>query len=108
MQDFRPKTYRYSIDMDTYAYTYANYKHILKGLLWRLSGKQIHLPMQETPVWSLTLEDPKCGGAAKPLCCNYWACALRPGGHNCWVHMLQLLKPMFPTAHAPQQEKPPH
>ena len=50
MQDFRPKTYRYSIDMDTYAYTYANYKHILKGFLWRLSGKQIHLPMQETPV----------------------------------------------------------
>ena len=60
MQDFRPKTYRYSIDRDTYAYTYANYKHILKGLLWWLSGKQIHLPMQETWVQPLIWKYPTC------------------------------------------------
>ena len=40
MQDFSLKTYKSSIDMDTYVYTYANYKHTLKGLLWWLGGKQ--------------------------------------------------------------------
>jgi len=28
------------------------------GLLWQLSGKRIHLPMQELQVQSLGLEDP--------------------------------------------------
>ena len=32
-------------------------------------------------------------GAAKPMCRKYWACALEPRRHNCWTHVLQLLKP---------------
>ena len=63
--------------------------------------------MQETQVWSLVWEDPTCSGATKPMCHNYGACALEPGSHNYWAHMLQLLKPVCPKAHALQQEKPP-
>ena len=46
-------------------------------------------------------------GVTKPVCHNYWACALEPVSCNCWAHVLQLLKPMCSRAHAPQQEKPP-
>ena len=41
---------------------------------------------------------------AKPLCHNYWACALEPGSHN-WAFMLQLPQPTHPRACALQQEK---
>ena len=37
---------------------------------------------------------------------NYQTCALQPESRNYWAHMLQLLKPVCPRAHAPQ-EKPP-
>ena len=57
-----------------------------------LSGIRVHLPMQETQVWSLVWEDPTCG-ATKPVHHDYWACALEPGSCNCWAHGLQLLKP---------------
>ena len=43
---------------------------------------RIHLPLQETPVWSLVQEDFTCHGATKPMCHNYWA------------QVLQLLKPV--------------
>ena len=36
---------------------------------------RIHLPMQETWVWSLIWEDPTCRRATKPLHCSYWVCA---------------------------------
>ena len=45
--------------------------------------------------------------AAEQLSHNYQACALEPGSHNYWAHVLQLLKPVHPRARAPQQEKPP-
>ena len=61
--------------------------------------------MQETWVRFLIQEDPTCLGTAKPMCHNYWACALEPGSCNYWVQMPQLLKPLSPRAHAPQQEK---
>ena len=32
----------------------------------------------------LLQEDPRCGGAAKPMCHNYWACAPEPRGHDYW------------------------
>ena len=54
---------------------------------------RIRLPMQGTRVRSLVREDPTCRGAAKPMCNNYWACALEPVSHNCWAHVPQLLKP---------------
>ena len=54
---------------------------------------RIRLPMQGTWVWVLVQEDPTCRGATKPVCHNYWACALQPVSHNYWAHALQLLKP---------------
>ena len=62
--------------------------------------------MQETWVQSLTGEDPTSCGAIKPICHNYWACALEPGSHNYGAHVPQLLKPTHPKACALQQEKP--
>ena len=54
---------------------------------------RIHLPMQGTRVQSLVQEDPRCRGATKPVCCNYWACALELASHNYWACAPQLLKP---------------
>ena len=79
---------------------------------------RIHLPMQGTWVRALVQEDPTCHGAARPVCHNYWACALEPMSHNYWAHVpqllslcsrahgSQLLKPTCLEAHA-LQEKPP-
>ena len=75
---------------------------------------RIHLPMQGTQVWALVREDPTCCGATKPICHNYWACALEPASHNYWARVPQLLSPhattteaLVPRARAPQEEKPP-
>ena len=78
---------------------------------------RICLPMQETRVQSLVQEDPTCHQATKPVCRNYWACALGPGGGvaapepmRCshWSpRALEPLKPTCPRASALQQEKPP-
>ena len=72
---------------------------------------RICLPMQGTPVWSLAWEDPTCRGATKPVCYNYWACALEPASHNCWTCMPQLLKPaclepMLRNKRSHRNEKP--
>ena len=50
---------------------------------------RIHLPMQGTQLRSLVREDSTCCGTSKPVC------------HNCWVPMLQLLKPTYlePVVH---------
>ena len=70
--------------------------------------------MQGTWVWSLVREDSTCLRATKPVCHNYWACALEPASHNYWAHVPQLLSPRATTteacasgARALQQEKPP-
>ena len=55
--------------------------------------KRIRLPMQETWVWSLTGEDSTCHGRTKPMCYNYWACAVEPGNCRYWVPAAQLLNP---------------
>ena len=52
------------------------------------------LPMQGTQVQALVREDPTCCGATKPVCHNYWACALEPASHNYWARVPQLLKPV--------------
>ena len=54
---------------------------------------RIRLPMQGTRVWALVWEDPTYRGATKPVCHNYWACALEPTSHNYWACVPQLLKP---------------
>ena len=75
---------------------------------------RIPLPMQGTRVGALLQEDPTCWGTTKPMCHNYWACALEPLSHNYWARVPQLLSPWATTpeaharrAHAPQQENPP-
>ena len=57
-------------------------------------GLRICLPMQVTRVRALAREDPTCRGATKPVCHNYWACALDPASHNYWAREPQLLKPV--------------
>ena len=75
---------------------------------------RIRLPMQGTRVQALVQEDPTCRRATKPMCHNYWACALEPMSHNYWACEPQLMRPRAtiteacaPKAHALQQEKPP-
>ena len=68
---------------------------------------RICLSVHESWVQSLVWEDPACHGAAKPVSHNYWICALEPGSCNNWAHVLQLLKPACPRAHAWQHKKPP-
>ena len=63
------------------------------------------LTTQETWVWSLAQEDPRCCGLTKLMHHNYWGCALEPKCHNCWACMLQRRKPA-PRSCVPQQEKP--
>ena len=79
---------------------------------------RICLPMQGTRVQALVQEDPTCHGAAKPMCHNYWACALEPMNHNYWACALepvshnywacapQLLKPACSRARMPQLLSP--
>ena len=43
---------------------------------------RIRLPIQGTRVRSLAREE--CCGATKPVCHNYWACAVEPASHNYW------------------------
>ena len=54
---------------------------------------RIRLPTQGTRVRALVREDPTCRRAIKPVCHNYWACALEPTSHNYWARVPQLLKP---------------
>ena len=74
---------------------------------------RIHLPMQGTRVRAQIHEDPTCCGATKPVCHNYWACALEPANHNYWACKPQLLKPVClePVLHnkrSHRNEKPAH
>ena len=50
---------------------------------------RIHLPRQETQVWSLIREDPTCRGASKPANHNYGVCSLEPGRHSFCAPVLQ-------------------
>ena len=54
---------------------------------------RIHLPMQGAWVRALVWEDPTYCRATKPVCHNFWACALEPASHNYWARGPQLLKP---------------
>ena len=58
--------------------------------------------MQGTQVWSLVWEDPTCCGETKPVCHNYWACALEHASHNYWAHAPQLLKTVHSRVHVLQ------
>ena len=68
---------------------------------------RILLRMQGTPVRALVREDPTCLRATKPVCHNYWACALEPVSHNYWSPRTTTPEARSPRARAPQQGKPP-
>ena len=73
----------------------------------------VHPPMQGSRVRALVWEDPTCHGATKPVCHNYWACALKPASHNYWAQVPQLLKharlePVLCNKRSHCNEKPAH
>ena len=45
-------------------------------------------------------------GATKPMCHNYWVCALEPTSHNYWTCVPQLLKPVCLEPLLQNKEKP--
>ena len=63
--------------------------------------------MQGTRVRALLWEDPTGCRATKPVCHNYWACALEPTSHNYWNLRAITTEARVPRARALQQEKPP-
>ena len=72
------------------------------GLSWWLSGKETTCQCRREE----SLPDPgrsTCLRATKPMCHNYWACALEPRSCNYWAHVPQLLNPRTCSR---QQEKP--
>ena len=86
-------------------------KNDQKGASLVAQWSRIHLPIQETWVWSLIQEDPACHGAAKPVRHNCWACALESGSHNCWAHVLNCwslctLESILQNKRSPHNEKP--
>ena len=75
------------------AFNPSDLKACVSGTSLVAQWLRIHLPTQGTRVRSLVQEDPTCHGATKPMCHNYWACALEPTSHNYWACEPQLLKP---------------
>ena len=104
-------THQYLTDISTSTGVFKTHRYNLK-IKWPLGTSplaqwlRILLPMQGTWVRSLVWEDPTCHGATKPVCHNYWACALEPASHNYWAHAPQLLKPVHSRAHVPQLLSP--
>ena len=72
-----------------------------------LSGSVVvRLPMKETQIQTLIKEDPICCRATKPMCHNYWACALEPKSWNHWRPCTLELVPCNKRRH--HNEKLPH
>ena len=65
-------------------------------------------PLANAGLWVLSLvrEDPTCHGATKPMCHNYWACALQPTSCNYWNH--HTLESEVANKRSHQSEKPMH
>jgi len=53
--------------------------------------------MQGTQVWSLVWKDSRCCRARKPMCLNYWACALEPVLHKKRSHCNERAVPACST-----------
>ena len=87
---------------------------LLKIHMWRFPGGWVvkNSPANAGDVGSpLIREDPTCHRAAKPVWHNYRACALGPGSHDSWAHVLgsraATRKPRQQEAPAPQLESSP-
>ena len=66
----------------------------------------IRLPVQGTQVQTPVQEDSTCCEATKPICPNYWACALEPERCNYWSP--RTLEPMVHNKRSHHHEKPGH
>ena len=53
-----------------------------KGVPLVVQWIRIRLPVQRIRIQSLAWEDLTWHGATKPVCRNYWACAVEPGNRN--------------------------
>ena len=69
-------------------------RNFLGVLVVKKKKKRIHLPMQETWVWSLIRKDPTCLRATKSVDHSYWNYAPEPGSH--WAHMPTTTEPCMP------------
>ena len=69
-------------------------KNLPTGNSLMVQWLRIRLPMEGTWVWALVQEDLTCHGAAKPVHCSCWDCALEPMSHSCWACVPQLLRAM--------------
>ena len=84
-----------------------------EGISLVMQWLRMRLLMQVTQVRALVRENPTCRGANKPVCHNYWACALESMTHNYWGCVLQLLKPahlepVLYNKRSHRNEKPAH
>ena len=84
-----------------------HYKSRVIGTSLVAQWLRIYLPIQGTRVRSLVRENPTCCRATKPVCHNYWACALEHASHNYWAHVPELLKPLCLEPMLCNKEKPP-
>ena len=78
----------------------------MAGTFLVVQGLRICLLVRGTQIWS-PVRDATCLRATKPLCHNYWACALEPSSHNYWALHATNTETWASGACAPQQEKSP-
>ena len=71
---------------------------------WVVQWLRVHLAMQGTLAPSLIQEDPTCCRTTKPVCHNYWTCALEPGSWNYWSPGAR--EPMLRDKGTHRNEKP--
>ena len=67
------------------------------GFSWWLSGKESACQCQRHGLDPRFGKIPPTMEETKPMCHNYWACALEPGSDVYWAHGPQLLKPTCPS-----------
>ena len=80
-------------------------KHGLLGAFLVVQCLGIHLVRQGTLIQSLVQEDFTCPGATKPVCHNYWDCALEPEFYNERSHHDKKPGHGKSSLHSPQPEK---
>ena len=73
----------------------TKWRSCLKGLPWWLSGKASICQYRRR---RSGLGRSHMPWAAKSVSNKQWACALESGNCNCWAHLLQLLKAVYPGA----------
>ena len=92
-----------SSDLATMILSWSKRERIRNVLV--VQWTRIRLPVEGTWVWSRLWEDSTCQWTAKTVHHSYCAHVLGPTSYDHWACEPQLLRPMHPGAHGPQQEK---